>query len=321
MSTNSKTEFEKIEGRFHDGLGTYAEIVLANEIVKKYRINQQLFDYGNCIEKMDDAINRLPLNHRARSVFNDEIQNIKKGVVECANILESKFSINTPAKVLHTPNDFSNGKAADLQIIFSDNSNLLLSIKTDKSGKVAIADGQTPQIFDKWANRFFQMSRLEYDHLLSDLGYYSEDQLRKNYLNVANVVANIMICRLGIIDYEMNDFSLARSTNIDAVRYLLNQLLYYKSGSDNCQVIVIDRSTASVKWETRLDSIDISRVGLSDVSFVPSRPRHGRPISSEFGVKISGQTIVSFQIKHKRGKARDSGRRDEFSDITTRLRI
>ena len=138
---------------------------------------------------------------------------------------------------------------------------------------------------------------------------------------MANFVAKVLITELGIVNYEINDFSQARATNINAVKYLLNQLLFYKKGSDNCHVVVIDRKTGTVKWETILDSIDIDRLVISDVAFLPSRPRHGRPIGSEFGIKIHGKTIASFQVKHKRGKARETNRRDEFLDITTRLRI
>ena len=105
------------------------------------------------------------------------------------------------------------------------------------------------------------------------------------------------------------------------MKYLFNQLVIYKRGSDNCHVVVIDRKTGEVRWETLLDSIDIDRLTLSDVTFIPSRPRYGRQIGSEFGIKIQGKTIVSFQVKHKRGKARETDRKNQFSDITTRLRI
>lgn len=321
MSSNTKAGFEILEGRFHDGLGTYAEITLANQIINMYRIDQPKIDYGNCFEKMYNVINSLSREDKIRELFSCEIENINRGVTESINILTSKFSIKDPIRVSHTPNDYSDAKAADLRIMCSDGNIILLSVKTDKSGKVAIADGQTSLIYEKWANRFFQMSRLEYNQMLNRLGYHSEDHMKLHYLNVANLAANIMIDKLGIVNYKIDDFSQARPTKIDSVKYLMTQLLYYKRGSDNCHVVVIDRSTASVKWETCLDSIDINNLILSDVTFVPSRPKYGRPISSEFGIKIQGKTVVSFQVKHKRGKARDTIRKDEFLDITTRLRI
>lgn len=321
MPSNTKTEFEIIEGQFHDGLGTYAEITLANEIIKAYGIGQQLIDYGNCIEKMNNAIEKLSSDNLTRKIFNTEIENIKKGTIHCVTLLGSKFSMQNPTGVIHSAKNFSDAKAADLQIVCSDASRILLSVKTDKSGKVAIADGQTPFIFEKWAQRFFQINLTEYNDLLNKLGYQSDNHLKIHYLNVATLVANVLIAKLGIVNYKINDFSQAKTTNIEAVKYLLHQLLFYKKGSDNCHVVVIDRKTGAVKWETLIDAIDIDSLTTSDVAFLPSRPRYGRPVASEFGIKIHQKTVVSFQVKHKRGKARETDRRNEFLDITTRLRI
>jgi hypothetical protein len=160
MPNYTKTEFEIIEGQFHDGLGTYAEITLANEIIETYGIDQQLIDYGNSIEKMNRAIERLPSKDATREIFKTEIENIKKGSTQCVALLRSKFRIQNPTSVFHSAKNFSNAKAADLQIICEDASRVLLSVKTDRSGKVAIADGQTPFIFEKWAHRFFQITAL-----------------------------------------------------------------------------------------------------------------------------------------------------------------
>jgi hypothetical protein len=74
-----------------------------------------------------------------------------------------------------------------------------------------------------------------------------------------------------------------------------------------------------VAWESKLEGIDIEKLTAERISFRPSRPSNGQAISSEFGVKIDGHVVVTFQIKHKRGKARGSERQFEFSDITTRL--
>jgi len=86
-------------------------------------------------------------------------------------------------------------------------------------------------------------------------------------------------------------------------------------------VIIFDRVTSEVKWESLLDEIDIERLTAERITFLPSRPRHPHPIASEFGLKIDGTTVVSFQIKHKRGRARGTSEQYEFSDITTRLRL
>jgi hypothetical protein len=153
-----------------------------------------------------------------------------------------------------------------------------------------------------------------------DLGYHSTAELKAHYLNVARLVAHILIRKLKLADSEPTDFSRARVTDMDALKYLLRQLRYFKHGNDHSRVIIFDRATGAVKWESLLDSIDIERLTPERVSFLPSRPRN-HPIASEFGLRIDGVTVVSFQIKHRRGRARGTARETEFSDITTRLRI
>ena len=57
------------------------------------------------------------------------------------------------------------------------------------------------------------------------------------------------------------------------------------------------------------------------ISFLPARPRNGAATATEFGIKIDRRTVVTFQIKHRRGKAKGTARQYEFSDITTRLSL
>src|SRR6185503_10209497 len=64
----SKAEFDVIEGVFHDGLGTYAEVSLANELIALAHLSQALFDAAPSKAKMLDAINRLPAAHPNRAI-------------------------------------------------------------------------------------------------------------------------------------------------------------------------------------------------------------------------------------------------------------
>src|ERR1051326_4801742 len=68
----SKAEFDVIEGVFHDGLGTYAEVSLANELIALAHLSQALFDAAPSKAKMLDAINRLPAAHPNRAIFQQE---------------------------------------------------------------------------------------------------------------------------------------------------------------------------------------------------------------------------------------------------------
>ncbi|MDQ3013796.1 MAG: hypothetical protein M3X11_24215 [Acidobacteriota bacterium] len=225
----------------------------------------------------------------------------------------------TPVRVHHTARDFSNAKAADLVMEFDQGVRLPISVKTEKSNKIAVAEGQTPEIFEKWAARYFQLSRAEFDGLMRELGFASLAEMKSSYLNASQLVAQVLIRKLGLADCEPNDFSRARVTNVDAAKFLFRQLIKFKHGNDGSTVIIFDRESGEVAWGSKLESVEVEKLTAERISFRPSRPRAGQHISSEFGIKIDNQVVVTFQIKHKRGKARGSQQQFEFSDITTRL--
>ncbi len=315
------TDFEIIEGHFHDGLGTYAEVMLANELISLSRTKQPPFDVARSKAKMLDAINRLPASHPSRAIFQREITHIEAGVKLGAIELLKQAGGARLTGVRRTALEYADANAADLRLEFSGRADLPVSVKTDKSNKVAVAEGQTPHIEEKWAERYFRVSPDELNKMIADLGFSSMSELKSNYLNVARLVADVLIKKLGLADCTPDDFKRARVTDLGALKYLLHQLVLFKSGKDRSRVIIFDRSTGEVKWESLLDEVDIDRLTTDRVSFLPSRPRGGHPIGSEFGIKIDGRTVVSFQIKHKRGSARSTIHHYEFSDITTRLRL
>lgn len=315
---SSPAELEIIEGVFHDGLGTFAELRLANKLIELAGIKQPPFDLQHSESKMRDAIERLPANHPARKKFEASRANVAAAAERGAAELLNRSSKTSLIRVLHTARDFANAKAADIVLEFESGERLPVSVKTEKSNKIAVAEGQTPDIQRKWAERYFQVSASEFDSISRELGFASTGELKANYLNVSKLVAQILIRKLGLADCQPDDFSRARVTNLEATKFLLRQLLRFKHGNDGSTVIIFDRENGSVGWESLLEGIDVEGLTADRISFRPSRPR-SNPIASEFGIKIDGQAVVTFQIKHKRGKARGSDRQYEFSDITTRL--
>jgi hypothetical protein len=315
-----KSDFDTIEGTFHDGLGTFAEIALANELIAQAHLSQPPFDAASSRAKMREAIRRLPESDAHRALFQQEIINIetatRRGAAELLGLV-------VPARLVavrHTPRNYQDAHAGDLRLEFANRAPLPVSVKTDKSHKVAVAEGQTPDIGAKWAARYFRVTQAELDQMIRDLGYRSLVELKAHYLNVARLVAHILIHKLKLADCEPTDFSRARVGDMEALKYLLRQLRYFKHGKDDSRVIIFDRTTGEVKWESLLDRIDIERLTPERVTFLPAHPR-GHPIASEFGLRIDGATVVSFQIKHRRGRARGTIHQLEFLDITTRLRI
>jgi len=318
---SSEKDFEVIEGVFHDGLGTFAELRLANKLIALSQNGQPLFNLSRSEAKMREAINRLPEAHPSRAAFNRERENIVAAADRGARILLDRATPASLVRVHHTAKEFAGARAADLKLEFDDGTVWPVSVKTEKSNKVAVAEGQTPEIGAKWAERYFRVSQAELEAMMRELGFASMAELKSNYRNVAKLVAQVLIRKLSLVDCEPADFSRARVTDLDAAKFLFRQLLKFKHGNDGSTVIIFDRTTGEMKWESRLDAIDIDRLTAERISFRPSRPRGGQPIASEFGIKVDGQVVVTFQIKHKRGMARGTARQFEFSDITTRLMI
>lgn len=315
----TKRDYEIIEGRFHDGLGTYAELALANALIRQGRIAQSPFDLSNALRKMRGAIEDLPSDHAGVALFSTEIRNIENAAEAGATYLLNETDSVQICGVLHVASQYVGGQAGDILIQFEGHPSLAVSVKTDKSGKVAIADGQTPDIANKWAGRFLGVTDSELDAAVAALGHSSLTELRADYLNVAELVAYLIRLKLKVVNGTLTDFSQARATDLEAVKRMLRQLLAYKKGSDGSHVLIFSRATGSVGWETLLDAVDIEMLTLEQISFRPSIPRAGRRIGSEFGIKVDGKAVVTFQVKHRRGKHHGTNRQSEFLDITTRL--
>jgi len=124
-------DFEIIEGVFHDGLGTFAELSLANRLIAIARISQQPFDLSRSEAKMRDAINRLPEGHRGRAVFERERANIVSAVDRGAALLLDRAKPASLARARHTAKEFAGAKAADLRLEFDDGSIRPISVKTE----------------------------------------------------------------------------------------------------------------------------------------------------------------------------------------------
>ena len=114
----AKSDFDIIEGVFHDGLGTFAEIALANELIAQAHLTQAPFDASASRAKMRAAINRLPEGHRHRALFQQEITNIEAATRRGAAEL---LKLAAPAKLVgvrHTPREYTDAHAGDLRLEF-----------------------------------------------------------------------------------------------------------------------------------------------------------------------------------------------------------
>ena len=318
MPEFTKSDYENVEGEFHDGLGTFAEIRLANAVITQAGLSQTLFDEAPSRLKMLAAIDRLPNDHRMKAELAVEITRIEAAAAQAATILLEQARAPL-TRVRHTAQEYAGGNAADIVFEFADRPNEPISVKTDKSNKIAVADGQTPLIFEKWAARFFQLTESERDQILAALGATSIEALKANYLEVAAFVQAVILLKLRVQGDRPGDLRDARPTDLDAVKHLLKQLLAYTHGKDASRVVILSRSTGEVTWETVLDTVDVDTLTLDRVSFRPSVAKPGYAQSSEYALKVDGQAVVTFQIKHRRGGSFTPEQRRRFTDITTRV--
>ena len=181
---------------------------------------------------------------------------------------------------------------------------------------MAISEWQTPKIFEKVYNRYFQLSLKDYENLKQELFHTRDEKnIFEDFQNIALLTQKVIIKQFSLINVEINNFKNAKITNLENFKFFLLQLKKFKNGKDNAFVLLVNRTTGNVGFESILDSLDLNNISLEDFSFTPCIPRWYK-YATEPGIKYRWKTFISFQIKHKRGKWVS----DKFWDITIRLR-
>ena len=336
-----KKEYEIIEGKFHDGLGTFAELVVIAAVRSKAQISPSSDEERDekalrerSEAKMAAAIVSLEVaNDNRAATLTEEREKIAacgQSALDCIQLLaetyKSRFVLSDIRKVSHTALDFKGGIASDLEIQIASGAVVPVSVKTDKSNKVALAGGQQSNLAVVTED-FYRTSGSELEALaVSKLGRPLSD-LYESYFDISALFRHVMIKVLDIRNTDgslpdINNFTEARPYNDDAVRHLLAAVRNGLHGKDECLLLVVDRKKGTVTSNTRLDTIPATnQIDSSWVRFTPGIPRGGRPVGTEVGVKLgdpqigSPKTCFSHQIKHPRGGKQSL----RFSDVTTRV--
>ena len=118
-----------------------------------------------------------------------------------------------------------------------------------------------------------------------------------------------------MINVEINNFKEAKITNRENLKYFLEQLKKFKNWKDNATVLLLDRLTWNIWFESILDNINTEKLDLEKLSFTPTKPRNYK-YATEPSMKYNCKTFIWFQTKHKRWKNPSN----KFWDITIRLR-
>lgn len=314
-----KIIFEKIEWFFHDGLGTYFELLVAKKLEDFYQLWWDYHDIPKAIEKMKNAItmyDKFFSKNEYKINYWKELSNIENGVNDAFLIIQEDLEEERPVKITHSSWDFAQWNARDVYITLSSWIEKNYSLKVDKSWKVAVFDGQTPKIFEKVYSRFFNLSLEKYNELKWRL-FWTEDEsiFFSDYENVAYLTQVVIIEQFWLKNAQVNNLLEATIQNEDTLRYFIKNLKESKGSKDKSKVIKVNRLTGKVWLETILDTIDEVTMKREDFSFTKCEPRKWK-IWTEPTIKYLWKAFVSFQIKHYRGKNPSR----KFSDITTRLR-
>ena len=285
-----KVIYEKIEWIFHDWLWTYFELLLIKNISEFYNIFQDA-SLTESLEKMNiatDLYKKFFEKNEYNIDFDWEKKNIENWAKNSLKIIQDIVWERKIIKVLHSAWDFRVWNARDIILILETNEEINFSLKTDKSWKMAISEWQTPKIFEKVYNRYFQLSLKDYENLKQELFHTRDEKnIFEDFQNIALLTQKVFIQQFDLQNAEVNNFKNAKITNLENFKFFLLQL----------------------------DSLDLNNISLEDFSFTPCIPRWYK-YATEPGIKYRWKTFISFQIKHKRGKWVS----DKFWDITIRLR-
>lgn len=312
-----KVIYEKIEWIFHDWLWTYFELLLFDKISNFYWLNLPCSDKEVTLDKMENWIllyEKFFPNNDYDIDFRNEIKNIKNWAQNSLIEIKNKVWNYKIIKLTHSAQDYSIGNARDIYITLQSGEDLNFSLKTDKSWKVAISDGQTPKIFEKVYNRYFDLSAEDYESL--KLEYFEtadEKIIFEDFQNVALLTQIVLLKQFNLEGAEINNFKAAKIKNSRVLEYFIDQLKIHKNWKDNASVLFVDRLSWEVGFESILDNI--FDINVEDFSFTPTIPRNYK-YATEPWIKYKWKTFVSFQTKHKRGKNPSN----KFQDITIRLR-
>lgn len=318
-----KAEYEQAEGVFHDALGTYFELIVHNALIGAFSLRQELLPTQRYEVAMRTVVDELREGGDDRSSMLElEIERIgSSGPLAVQNLRDRpRMAGATICAVRHTASEFGGGNAGDLLLDLIDGDNVPVSCKTDKSNRVALAGvGQTS--IENAARAFYGVDSDGLEALSRSELNKSLDEVKQSYYTTSHLWRLLMIERLAIEGAQLNDFSEAKPTNVEGVRFLLAAVKGAIHGVDDALLLRVDRRTGEVAGDTAVDDLDPQKVRTEDISFTPGRPNPGKPVGTQIGIKWEGpggkasRTIFTHQVKRQRGKNPS----EAYRDITTRV--
>lgn len=318
IGEQKKWIYEKIEWFFHDWLWTYFELLVYDKINEKYMLWQSESDKSTAIWKMENwkSLYKVFFAKNEYNVDrNIEIDSIKRWSLVALEQIEEIIGDKKVIAVSCSSQDYRQWNARDIFIDLQNQEQLNFSLKTDKSGKVAIFQWQTSNIYERVYKRFFNLKEESYEKLKVELFNTAEESIiRQDFENIALLTQNVVIKQFWVVWWSVNNLKDAKATNFENMKYFIKQLKRYKVWDDNSIIIAVNRLSWDLIKSTVLDEVDLDKMDINDFSFLPCKPRKYR-YWTEPWIKYKTKKFVSFQIKHQRWRNPSN----KFGDITIRL--
>lgn len=316
-----KAIYEKIEWIYHDGLGTYFELLVYDKVNEFYGLGQLESNKELAIKKMwyaADLYTKFFSKNEYKIDFEWEKNNVISWSDNTFEVIKEIIWDIWVSSVVSSAQEYRQWNARDIYVNLTNGETLNFSLKTDKSWKIALFEWQTSDIFEKVYRRYFNLDIAEYEAMkLGLFGTIDNHIIFEHFENVAQLTQQVIIKQLWLTweGVWVNSLKSAKATSEDNLKHLIRQLIRYERSDDNSIVIGINRLTGELVGKTLIDAVDLEYFNLDDFTFLPCNPRKYL-FWTEPWVKYKWKTIVSFQVKHKRGKNPSL----KFGDITIRLK-
>ena len=307
-----------LESVFRTALARYNELLVANCLIEQYLPDHAPYDLQDALARLNMVLGYLDAADLKRTTLLKEWQNIEQGA---GKAVEQIIRLISPGQIKAVQLVEGKAKTESLLLTFDlagQTCQLSLSLKIERTGKVSLTEvGQTSDLY-AWFQALFDMPSAELDQLVSKVfPGRTLSGLRQNYFDIAQLLRQVFIIKLGLVDdyynlAEQATLNQAHPTNQPNLLLLLRQLKQYKSGSA-ATVIITDRETGAVTFDTALDQIVLDTLDPADTSVRTSK------VKPELSLRYGRTVLFTVEVKPHRGKTTPKSAQPFFHNLTMRL--
>jgi hypothetical protein len=299
--TKAQTAWDSRRQAFYDALTKHAERLVANRLIEAFALEQEraALDQGQLAHEILAEL----LHLKPGTDIGFEYDRVVEAVESAAflQLFTGKFQGRQLSQVEDVSADNKSGRAEDIVCHFTDGSQLPVSIKTDKSGKIALSGyGQTS--LPSMAVPCYGYDEEELERVAREQMDMALDDAESDADTRAMLLKLVLIERLGLEDVDIDvgkgtsDFTNARVTDGDGARQLFNAVAQGLLGKNRAEILVINRTSGDVAWSKApvLTLSEMTEDTIEKIRFVAST---GRTI----GFKFDDKYMFEHQVHSGRG--------------------